>query len=174
EQVSPNARAVGEDGSDTGGILLHVSKRHAETIAFRRQRIAQRAIEAPPRAHGAHRFGLEVGLAGAIEEDERVEANSHRLVEIDPETAQDADELRMRAEPGAAPGEILRVALEDDSVPADAAQKTCCEQPAERTADHQGTSSDHDWLGDAGLMPWPTRGCVDQAWTCGLSVRGWC
>src|SRR5262249_3711565 len=32
KQVCANARAVGEDGGDAGGILLHVSKRHAETI----------------------------------------------------------------------------------------------------------------------------------------------
>jgi hypothetical protein len=88
-----------------------------------------------------------------IKEDERVEPDSHRLVEIDPEAAQDVDKLRVRAEAGAATGEILGIALEDDSVPADGAQKTCREQPAERTADHQGKSSGHDWLGDAGLMP---------------------
>src|SRR5262249_37874015 len=108
----------------------------------------------------------------AIEEDERVEANSHRLVEIDPETAQDVDELRVRAEPGAAPGEILRVALEDDSVPADAAHKPCREQPAARTPEHPCTSSSHDRLRDAGLMPWPTRCCRDQACSCGCSAPG--
>src|SRR5262249_58229876 len=102
KQVSANARAVGEDSGDASGILLHVPKRHAETIAFRRQRIAQRAIKAPPRAHGARRFGLEVGPAGAIKEDEPGESDSHRLVEIDPEAAQDVDELRGRAGAAAA------------------------------------------------------------------------
>src|SRR5262249_57474663 len=111
-------------------------------------------------------------LGGGSEKGDGVEATPHRLVEIDPEAAQDVDELRGGAEAGAGAGEIPRVALEHNSVPADAAQKTCREQPAERTADHQGTSSGHDWLGDAGFMPWPTTCCHGQACNCGCSVPG--
>src|SRR5207253_2767321 len=78
--------------------------------------------------------------AAAIEENECVELNSHRLVEIDTDAAQHIDELRMRAQPGAAAGEVLGIALEHDGVPAGAAQEMCREQPAERTADHQAAS----------------------------------
>ena len=130
-------------------------KRHAEAIALRRQRIAQRAVEPPPGAHRAHRLRLEIGLAVAIEENEGVELDPHGLVEIDADAAQDVDELRMRAQPGAAPGELVGVALEHHDIPAGAAQEMCREQPAERAADHQRTAGRHgsDMLDGRMLMP---------------------
>jgi hypothetical protein len=119
-------------------------KRHAEPMASRRQRIAQRAIEPPPGAHRARRLRLEIGLAAAIEENEAVELDAHGLVEIDADAAQDVDELRVRAQPGAPAGELLGIALEHDDVPAGAAQEMCRKQPAERAADHQRPTGGHD------------------------------
>src|SRR5262249_48566579 len=129
-----------EHRGDGLGILLDMPKRHAEAIALCRQRIAQRAVEPAPGAHRAHRLRLEIGLAAAIEENEGVELDAHGLVEIDADAAQDVDELRMRAQPGATPGELVGVALEHDDVPAGAAQEMCREQPAEPAADHQRTA----------------------------------
>src|SRR5262249_36416715 len=110
--------------------------------------------------HGPDRLCLEIGLAAVIEENERVELDAHRLVEIDANAAEYVDELRMGAEPGAAAGEVLGIALENDRVPAGAAQEMGREQPAERAADHQGASCGHDWLGGTqamaqDMLSWP-------------------
>ena len=169
EQVCAKPRAVGKDRADPG-VLLDVAKRHAEAITLRRQQVSQRAIEPSPRAHDAHRFCLEVGLAAAVEENERVELNPHRLVEIDPDAPQYIDELRMRAQPGAAAREVLGIALEHKGIPAGAAQEMCGEQPAERAADHQSASRGHYWDRDARVMPWPKRCCRGRAGSCGSTA----
>ena len=88
------ARAVGEDRGDALGVLLDAHERHAETIALVRQRIAQRAIEPRPAAHGARGRPLAGRLAPArSRQRQRVDLDPHRVVEIDADAAQDVDEL---------------------------------------------------------------------------------
>src|SRR5262249_48935440 len=157
----------GKDRADRGGVLLDMAQRHAEPVTVRRQQVAQRAIETTPRAHGAHRFRLEIGLAAAIEENECIELDAHRLTENDADAPKHIDELRMGAQPGATAGEVLGIALEYDHAPAGAAQEKCGEQPAERTADHQSASRRHHWDCGTGVMPWPKTCCRGPACSCG-------
>ena len=78
-----------------------------------------------------------------VEADDGVDLDPHGFVEVDADAAQNVDELRMRADAGAAAGEVLGVALEHDGVPAGAAQEMRRQQSAERAADHQDASRGH-------------------------------
>src|SRR2546429_621251 len=130
--VTRGRGAAGEDGGNAMGSLLDWGERHAEPIARGRQRIPQRAIEPAPGAHGARGLLLVVGAAGAVEADDGVDLDPHGFVEVDADAMQNVDELRMRADAGAAAGQILGVALEHDDVPADVAQQMRGQQSAER------------------------------------------
>src|SRR6516165_4357504 len=131
------AHAVGEYRGDAPSILLDPRKRHAEAIASGRERRAQRAIEPAPGGHEPRRLFLTVDAAACVETDEAVELDPHGLVEIDADAPENIEELRMRAQPRAAPGQVLRIALEESDVPTFAAQEIGGEQSAERPPDHQ-------------------------------------
>ena len=137
QEIGALARAVGEDGGDAVVVLLDAAQIHVEPIALARQRVAQRVIEPPPAAHGAHGRPLQHDAAVAVEADDVLDLDAHRVVEIDAGAVQNFDELRMRAEADAAARQLLGIALEHDDVPADAAHQVRGDQPAERAADHQ-------------------------------------
>ena len=101
----------------------------------------------------------------AIEADDGIDLDPHGVVELDADAREDVDQLRVRAHPGAAAGEVLGIALEHHRVPAGVAQELGRQEPAERAADHQGTSLRHQ-LNDAALrahaivhamVSWPGR-----------------
>ena len=73
-----------------------------------------------------------------IEEHHAVDRDAHRIVERNAEPFGHRMQLRMRADAGAAAGQLLGVALEHGRVPADAAQHVGSEQAADRTADDEG------------------------------------
>ena len=139
QHIAALARAIGEDRGNAAAVLFDAPQRAAQTIFFRRQRIAQSAVEARPAAHDARRRLLDDDFTAAIETDDLRHLDAHRLVERDAGAPQDGDQLRMRPEPDAAARQFLGIALEDDRVPANAAEQMRGEKPAERAADHQRT-----------------------------------
>src|SRR5882757_7185611 len=82
-------------------------------------------------------------MAALVEEHDAVDGDAHRIVERDAEPPGDVVQLRMRADAGAAPGQLLGVALEHVGVPADAAEHVGSEQPADRAADDEDTGFAH-------------------------------
>jgi hypothetical protein len=130
--------------------LLDVPQRLAEAIAVGRKRVAQRAIEPPPRAHGARRLGLEISPAVLVEADDGIHLDSHGLVEVDADALENFNELGVRTDAGAPAGQILGVAFEHRHVPAGVTQEICGQQSAERAADHQDASSCHAFNSLAG------------------------
>jgi hypothetical protein len=137
QQIAALTRAVGKDGGDRVAILFDLQQRPAEPIIFRRQRVAQSAVEPCPAAHRPRRWLRDDGIAGAVEADDLGHFDAHRLVEGDAGAAQNRDKLRMCAEADAAARQFFVIAFEDDGVPADTAKKMRRDQAAQRAADHQ-------------------------------------
>src|SRR6185312_14778628 len=76
--------------------------------------------------------------AVALQEDHLVDGNAHRVAERDAEPLGHVVQLGVRADAGAATGQLLGVAFEHDRVPADAAQHVGGEQSADRPTDDKG------------------------------------
>src|SRR6185437_7662710 len=78
-----------------------------------------------------------------VETDRARRRDAHRIVKIDTGALEDADQLRVRAEPDAAARQFLLVALEYHGVPARRAQQMRHDQPAKRTTDDESAALTH-------------------------------
>src|SRR5690242_5209007 len=109
-------------------------------VAPRRHTLPQRGEHAAPRAHQPRGVAAVVGASLMVEKDHGIDGDPHRMVERHAEPPGHRMELRMRADAGAAAGQLLAVALENLRIEADAAQHVGGEQAADRTADDDGAT----------------------------------
>src|SRR5436190_20652291 len=75
--------------------------------------------------------------------DIRVDRDPERVIGVNPDATHHVDQRVVRADAGAAAGEILDVALEHVDRKAGSAQEVRGEQSAERAADHDGAALGH-------------------------------
>jgi len=108
-----------------------------------RQRVPQRPVKPRPRAHHPVELDLMHGAAGAVAAHVSMRGDAKRRDHVEADARHHVAQGIVRAEPGAAPGEVVADALVDLHVPARCAQQVRGEQAAERAADDQRTATLH-------------------------------